>query len=73
MTGFLKYNAMTLGELKSEIDRLSAQERRQLAAYLVTKDRLSDPEFLDELTRKIDDKNPENWISLEEAEKRLLS
>jgi hypothetical protein len=63
---------MSLTELKSELDRLSPDERRQLTAYLVTRDRMLDPEFRQELTRKIDDKSPEHWISLEEAEKRLL-
>jgi len=64
---------MSIAELKSEVDRLSPEERRQLTAYLVTRDRMLDPEFRQELTRKIDDKSSERWISLEEAEKRLLS
>jgi hypothetical protein len=64
---------MSIAELKSEVDRLSPEERRQLTAYLVTRDRMLDPEFRQELTSKIDDKSPERWISLEEAEKRLLS
>ncbi len=63
---------MSFAELKSEVDRLSAEERRQLTAYLVTRDRMLNPEFRRELTGKIDDKTSENWISLEEAEKRLL-
>ena len=64
---------MSLTELKSEVDRLSPEERRQLTAYLVARDRMLDPEFREELARKIDDRNPEHWVSLEEAEKRLLS
>ena len=63
---------MSIAELESEVDRLSPEERRQLTAYLITQDRMLDPEFRQELIRKIDDKNPEHWISLEEAEKRLL-
>ncbi len=64
---------MSLAELKSEVDRLSPEERRQLTAYLVTRDRMLDAEFRQELTRKIDDKGSERWMPLEEAEKRLLS
>lgn len=63
---------MSIAELKSEVDRLSAEERRQLTAYLVTRDRMLDPEFRQELTRKIDDRDLERWMSLEEAEKKLL-
>jgi len=64
--------SMSLAELKSEVDRLSPEERRQLTAYLVTRDRMLDPAFRQKLTCKIDDKSLENWVSLEEAEKRLL-
>ena len=63
---------MSLTELKSELDRLPAEERRQLTAYLVARDRMLDPEFRQELTRKIDDKSKDRWINLDEAEKRLL-
>ncbi len=63
---------MSLTELKSEVDRLPVEERRQLTAYLVARERMLDPEFRQELTRKIDDKNEERWVSLEEVEKRLL-
>ncbi len=64
---------MSIAELKSEVDRLSPEERRQLTAYLVTRDRMLDPDFRRELTRKIDNKTPDNWVLLEEAEKRLAS
>jgi hypothetical protein len=64
---------VSIAELKAEVDRLSPEERRQLTAYLVTRDRLLDPEFRRELARKIDDKTPGRWVSLEEAEKQLGS
>jgi hypothetical protein len=64
---------MTLAEIKKEIDALSPEQRKRLIAYLVAGDRFSDPEFRRELARRIDDKDPGHWISLEEAEKRLLS
>ncbi len=63
---------MGIAELKSEVDRLSPDERRQLTAYLVTRDRMLDPTFQQDLTRKIKDQDPGKWVSLEEAEKQLL-
>ncbi len=64
---------MSLTELKLKVDRLTPEERRQLTAYLVARDRMLNPEFREELVRKIDDRNPEHWVSLEEAERRLVS
>jgi len=63
---------MSVAELKSELDRLSPEERRQISAYLYLRERLQDPEFQAEISRKMDDSDPSHWISLEEAEKRLL-
>jgi hypothetical protein len=62
---------MGIAELKIELDRLPPAERRQLTAYLVTRDRMLDPEFRRDLTRKIDDQSTDRWLTLEEAEKRL--
>jgi hypothetical protein len=63
---------VSIAELKAEVDRLSPDERKQLTAYLVMKNRMQDKEFVKELTRKIDDKDPAHWVTLEEAEKRLF-
>ena len=62
---------MSIAELKSEVDRLSPEERQQLKAYLIVKDRMADPAFRQEMARKIDDKDPAHWVSLEEAEGHL--
>jgi hypothetical protein len=63
---------MSIAELKAEVDRLTPEEREHLAAYLKIRKQMQDKEFVKELSRKIDDKNPANWITLEEAEKRLF-
>jgi hypothetical protein len=63
---------MSIAELKSEVDRLTPEEREELKAYLRIKYRPLDPETRRKLTEKINDKNPANWITLEEAEKRLF-
>lgn len=62
---------MSIAELKTEVDRLSPEERKQLTAYIVTKNRLMNPELLEELSRKIDDNDPSHWLTLEEFGKRL--
>lgn len=63
---------MSIAELKTEVDRLTPEERKQLTAYLVMKNRMSDEGFAEKLSRKINDNDPAHWITLEEAEKRLF-
>ena len=63
---------VSIAEIKAEVDRLTPDERKQLANYLAIKNKMQDPEFVKELSRKIDDTDPTNWVTLEEAEKRLL-
>ena len=62
---------MSISELKTEVDRLTPEERKQLAAYIVKKNRPTNPELLRELSRKIDDNDPAHWLTLEEFGKRL--
>jgi hypothetical protein len=59
---------MSIAELKAEVDRLTPEERKQLASYIVAKNQLSRPEVMEELSRKIDDNDP---LTLEEFGKRL--
>jgi hypothetical protein len=62
---------MSIAELKSEMDRLTPEERKQLTAYLVTKNRPLSPEARLKLTQKIDDNDPAHWLTLEEFGKSL--
>ena len=62
---------MSFAELKAEVDRLTAEERSQLRTYLALKDQISDVDFMRDLAAKINDRNPERWLSLEEFEKRV--
>ncbi len=64
---------MSFAELKSEVDRLSPEEVQKLKAYLTLKDRMNDPEFMQEMSRKLNDPDPSRWLTLEEVEKRLNS
>ena len=55
--------------MRQELDRLTPEERRQLTAYLYTRDHMPDPGFRTALTQKIDDRIPGRWVSLEDAER----
>jgi hypothetical protein len=62
---------MSMAQLQAEVDRLSPEDANQLMSYIAAKKQIFTPEVLEELSRKIDDKNPAHWISLEEFGKRL--
>jgi DNA-binding transcriptional MerR regulator len=64
-------SGMSIQEIKTEIEALPAEERKRLAAFLVSLRHKELDEYRTGLGRKIDDKNPENWISLEELDQRL--
>lgn len=64
---------MKLDDLQREAERLSPEEQRKLIGFLVTMDIRRDDEYRAELRRRLDDENPEGWISLPEAERRLKS
>ena len=64
---------MSVNEIKSEIESLPLEERRQLAAYLVALRHKDLAEYRTAMAGKIDDRNPENWLSLEEYDQRLAS
>jgi hypothetical protein len=55
---------MKLAELMREISRLSASEQKQLAAYLLHLRLEQDAEWRSEMTRRIDDRTPANWLEL---------
>ncbi len=63
---------MSFAEIKEAVEKLPAPKRRQLAAHLLALTRRSRTAFRREITRKIDDRNPKHWVSLDEAEKQLL-
>ncbi len=63
---------MSISELKAEIDRLPPEEKQEIRDYLRPKIRPLTDEEMRKLSEKIDDKNPDNWYTLEEAEKILF-
>jgi len=62
---------MSIDAIKQELTNLDETSRRQIMAFLVAMDDLKDPEYRASIARKIDDKTPSHWMTLEELEQRL--
>ncbi len=57
--------------LKEEVASLAKEERRELMGYMVALQISEDPAFRKALTEQIDDRSPENWVTLEELDAKL--
>ena len=64
---------MTIQAIKAEVEALPAAERRRLAAFLVALRHKDFAGYRAKMADRIDDKNPENWVTLEEFDGRLES
>lgn len=64
---------MSIQELKTEIEALPAEERKRLAAFLVSLRHKDLADYRTRMARKIDDNNSENWTTLAELDQRLES
>jgi hypothetical protein len=62
---------MSLEQLKDQAANLQPHEQRELIAYLVSLRTQQDQSFKEQLTRKIEDRDPANWIELDELRKKL--
>lgn len=62
---------MDFSELQQAVTKLSDIQQRKLTAFLVKLRLERDPSMLQELSRRLDDTNSENWISLTDAKKHL--
>ena len=62
---------MEAGELKSELAALDSKGRRQMIAFLLALEEQNNQEYREELARRIDDKDPNHWVSLNELDRRL--
>ena len=62
---------MSLAEIKESVPSLTAEERRQLALLLETYEESSDPEHQRRMAEKIDDQDPDNWLTADEFRDRL--
>lgn len=61
---------MSLAELEQEIAALPENEQDRLAAMLVAL-RMKREGGMKEISRRLDDKNPANWISWEAAKREM--
>jgi hypothetical protein len=61
---------MSLAQLKQEAVELSPAEQSELMAFLASIQIAEDDELRSELTRKIDNRNPASWVSLDDLQKR---
>jgi hypothetical protein len=55
---------MNFGALQHELESLPPEEQDKLSAFLITL-RMKRDGMLAEISRRIDDTNPENWVSWE--------
>ena len=62
---------MEVGVLKSELEALASKDRRQVIAFLLALEERDNQVYRQELARRIDDKDPTHWISLDELDRRL--
>lgn len=61
---------MSLAELKEQAVQLSAEQRRELVAFLIALQIDQDEPFKQKLAAKIRDRDPAKWMDLEDVEKR---
>ena len=62
---------MSVTEIKRRIEEMSSDERRELSAFLTLLDEKEKSAHRKALTARIDDKNADQWVTLEEFDQRL--
>jgi hypothetical protein len=64
---------MSLTQLKDQAAHLPHKERRELMAFLISLQTDEDEDFKKTLAAKIDNKNPANWVELDELKRRFAN
>ncbi len=62
---------MSVEELKKALTSLSSAEQSEVTAFLFHLRHRGDAAYQSELAARINDKDPEHWLTPEEFEKRL--
>ena len=62
---------MTIEAIKEELGALPAVERRRLAAFLISLRHRDLEGYRARMAEKIDDHNPDRWLSLDQMDERL--
>ena len=65
--------SMSVTELKSQVEGLSLEERRQLTAFLVSLRHQELSQYRERIAEKIDDKEESRWVSFEEFDRRVTA
>ena len=58
-------------EINSALESLAVEDRRQLAAYLIALRHKDLAGYRASMAAKIDNRNPDNWLSLAEFDSRV--
>ena len=64
---------MNIEAIHAEVEALPVDERRRLAALLVSLRHRDLAGYRARMAQKIDDDSPENWVTLEEMDQRLTT
>jgi hypothetical protein len=62
---------MNMAELMREVSNLTADQQRELAAYLLHLRLQNDAAWRTEMTRRLDDPTPSNWTDHQDWKKEL--
>ena len=62
---------MSIDAIKQELAGLDDDKRHHIMAFLIAIEDRKNPEYMAAMARKMDDKDPSHWLTLEEFEKRL--
>lgn len=62
---------MSFEEIKEQIQNLDAADRKRLQQFLAVQAAGDDPEFWSTINARIEDKNPESWLTPEQLRERL--
>jgi hypothetical protein len=62
---------MSVMDLKKELVALSADEQAEVAAFLFNLRRKDDADYQAKIERRLNDKDPSHWLTLNEFERRL--
>jgi hypothetical protein len=67
------HHGVSVQEILAKVEAMPADERRRLAAFLVSLRHKDLADYRARMAQKIDDDSPENWVTLEEMDHRLTT
>jgi hypothetical protein len=62
---------MSVKEIKEQLATLPRQDQDEVVAYLFHLRHRDDPEYVREIGRRLDDKNPKSWLSVDDFDSAL--